>query len=80
MVDGGGPEPKREDSGSVRDYVSAHESFHDQRIPSQNDLLVRSVSLASESMRAIDLQLRRIRRRNRKTTGGYSGSGWTTSS
>lgn len=53
-------EPRAEDFESVRDYLAAHEDYHDQRVPDASLNADRAVRLASESMRAILMQIRRV--------------------
>lgn len=45
----------------MQDFIDAYEAFHDGRQPTNQATLERAVRLASESMRAVDLQVRRIR-------------------
>jgi hypothetical protein len=49
-----------ENEPAFRYYTSASDAFHDSRRPTATELLERSRRLASESMRAIALQLRRF--------------------
>ena len=53
--------PQPENFISTAAYLDAFETFHDQRKPSQQDVLDRATRLASEAMRAIELQVRRLR-------------------
>jgi hypothetical protein len=54
-------EPRPVDFASVADFVQAFDAFHDARRPTGADTLDRAVRLASESMRGVDLQIRRVR-------------------
>lgn len=45
----------------MQDFVDAYEAFHDGRQPTNQATLDRAVRLASESMRAVNLQVRRVR-------------------
>src|SRR6266571_4771828 len=49
------------DFASTADFIRAFEAFHDRRTPSSHDVLERAARLASESMRAVNIQLRRVR-------------------
>lgn len=55
-------EPTPEDFPSVQAFLSAFEAYHDQRSPSRQETLDRAVRLASEAMRGVSLQLRRMQR------------------
>lgn len=53
-------EPRLEDFLSILDFARAFDAFHDRRAPTHPEKLDRAVRLASESMRGIEIQLRRI--------------------
>jgi hypothetical protein len=53
--------PVRTDFLSIEEFLKAHEAFHDARTPSAIQTLERAARLASNSIFAIRLQLKRIR-------------------
>ncbi len=61
MSDSNSNEPVIEDFESIEDYIRAFEAFHDNRTPSPRDTIQRSARIAGESIRGINLQIRRIR-------------------
>jgi hypothetical protein len=52
--------PHREDFDDVREFIAAHESFHDAQPPTPLAILERAVRLGSDSLHGITLQIRRI--------------------
>lgn len=53
--------PEFDGFSSTSDFREAHEAYHDARKPSAIQSIERALRFASESMRGIDLQVRRIR-------------------
>src|SRR5690606_41699918 len=45
----------------VREFIAAHEAFHDAHPPTALAILERAVRLGSDSLRGIALQIRRLR-------------------
>jgi len=58
---GGHAAPKREDYSDVREFLRAHDAYHDARQPTELQVLERAVRLVSNAVYAVELQLRRIR-------------------
>jgi hypothetical protein len=54
-------EPSFDGFSSAEAYLKAHEEFHDSRTPSRLQVLDRATRLGGNAMRAVDLQIRRIR-------------------
>jgi hypothetical protein len=54
-------QPSREDFSSIQAFIAAHEQFPDSRTPSTFQVLDRAVRFASNAIRTVDLQIRRIR-------------------
>jgi hypothetical protein len=53
--------PRHEDFEDVREFVSAHEAFHDAHPPTTLAILERAVRLGSDSLYGIALQVRRLK-------------------
>lgn len=53
--------PRREDFEEVREFIAAHEAFHDAHPPTQLATLERAVRLGSDSLRGIKVQVGRLR-------------------
>lgn len=53
--------PRSEDFHDVREFIAAHEAFHDAHPPTGPAILQRAVRLGSDSLWGIALQIRRIR-------------------
>lgn len=53
--------PRREDFADIREFIAAHEAFHDARPPTALAVLERAVRLGSDSLWGIAVQVRRIR-------------------
>jgi hypothetical protein len=53
--------PRREHFDDIREFIAAHESFHDAHPPTTSAILERAVRLGSDSLWGITVQVRRIR-------------------
>jgi hypothetical protein len=53
--------PRREDFSSAREWSRAFETFHIAGSPTREQVLERAARFASESLNAVDLQIRRVR-------------------
>lgn len=53
--------PRREDFDDTREFVTAHEAFHDAHPPTQLAILERAVRLGSDSLWGLGVQVRRLR-------------------
>jgi|GEM_PF-1613127 hypothetical protein len=56
-----GSAPRREDFDDIREFIAAHEAFHDAHPPTTLAILERAVRLGSDSLWGMGVQIRRVR-------------------